>query len=262
MNLERYFERIGYTGDTTPTIDTLKAIHQAHLRHVPFENLNIHIPRPIILDETALYEKIVHEQRGGFCFEQNGLFYAVLETLGYAVQRLEANVYHADEDDFGISMNHMCLLVTIDGVRYLADVGFGASFIDPLDLDNRAVQVQDSGQFKVRFEGDTGYFYSQPIGDDEMNLAYRFFLEAHDLADYETACQYMQTSPKTHFTQKRLCSQWMPEGRVTLSENKLISTTWQGARTEIPISDENHFHQLLADYFSINIKTRPPHRKP
>ncbi|MEO1286544.1 MAG: arylamine N-acetyltransferase [Chloroflexota bacterium] len=261
MNLSAYFDRIAYTGDTSPTWATLKQLHRAHLMHIPFENLSIHMPQRIILDEDWLFTKIVTEKRGGFCFEQNGLFYAVLKQLGYEVYRLEANVYH-DGGDYGVLMNHMCLLIVIDGVRYLADVGFGASFIEPLLLDSSDIQVQDAGHFQIIFEGETGYYHTQGLSDDNMSIGYRFYLTPHTLADYNEACHYMQTSPETHFTQKRVCSQWTDNGRITLSDNKFITTDWDGIRTEIPVENEDHFHQLLDNYFGIAVKTVPPQMKP
>ena len=257
MNLTAYFDRIHYTGDTKPNLENLRKIHRAHLMTVPFENLNIHIPRPIILNKPALFEKIVTEKRGGFCFEQNGLFYEVLTQLGYDVQRLEANVYH-DGGDYGVPMNHMCLLVTIDNRRYLADVGFGASFIEPLIIDTSDIQEQPVGRFKIEIDGDTAYYHNQGIGADEMQIGYRFFFNPHALADYETACHYMQTSPKTHFTQKRVCSRWSEQGRITLSDDKFIVTTWDGQRTEIPINNEEQWHHLLKQHFGIALQTQRP----
>ena len=257
MNLNTYFDRIQYIGDTSPTLANLRDIHRAHLMTIPFENLSIHIPRPIILEESALFEKIVNEKRGGFCFEQNGLFYAVLTELGYDVQRLEANVHH-EGGDYGVPMNHMCLLVTIDGIRYLADVGFGASFIEPLMIDTPDIQAQSVGRFKIEIEGNTAYYYSQGIGADTMGIGYRFFFTPHTLADYETACHYMQTSPQTHFTQKRVCSRWSEQGRITLSDDKFISTTWDGQRTEIMIADETQWHDVLSQNFGIDVQTQRP----
>lgn len=261
MDIQAYFDRIGYTGDNDPTLDTLRRIHRAHLMAIPFENLNIHIPRPIILDEDALFEKMVVQGRGGFCFEQNGFFHAVLKQLGFDVVRLEANV-HNEGNDFGVPMNHMCLLVTIDGIRYLADVGFGTSFIEPLETDNPDIQVQDVGRFRISIEGDTAYYYLQEIGENEMSLGYRFFFEPHELSDYAAACHYMQTSPKTHFTQKRVCSRWADQGRITVSENKFIVTTWDGQRTETLIETEDQFHTLLKAQFGIEVRTHPPGTKP
>lgn len=258
MDLQAYFKRIRYTGTTNPTLATLTALHRAHLQAVPFENLNIHIPRPIILKEEALFQKIVHENRGGFCFEQNGVFSAVLRELGFEVIRLEANVYHADTDDYGIPLNHMALLVTIDNKRYLADVGFGAAFSEPLEIDNPNIQVQDVGKFKIEHDGLTGIYSDHLNTAEKMTTSYRFFFTAHDLSDYEGACHYMQTSPKTHFTQKRVCSRMSAEGRISLTDTQFITTTLAGERTEIPINDEDHYHRILREQFGIDVQTRRP----
>lgn len=260
MNIQAYFDRINYTGSTDATLTTLQQIHRAHLMAIPFENLNIHMPKPIILDEEALFQKIVHDRRGGFCFEQNGLFHAILSELGFDVIRLEANVHHGN-NEYGVPKNHMALLVTIDDVRYLADIGFGASFIEPLEIDNPEIQVQDVGQFKIVIEGDTAYYYAQGITDEQMTIGYRFFFTPHALVDYEAACHYMQTSPKTHFTQKRVCSRWSEQGRITVSEDKFIVTGWDGQRQEAAIASEKQFHDLLEEHFGITVKTYPPKHK-
>ena len=257
MNLQAYFQRIHYTGDTTPTLANLKQIHRAHLMHIPFENLNIHMPRPIILDEDLLFEKFIDEHRGGFCYEQNGVFHAVLTQLGYEVYRLEANVRGGD-GNYSPPMSHMCLLVIIDRVRYLTDVGFGASFIEPIEIDNPEIQVQDVGQFKIVHDGDTLYYYAQNVGQDEMTIGYRFYLQPYELEDYVDACHYTQTSPNSHFTQSRVCSRWSDEGRITVTEGKLILTTWDGERTETPIESEDQFHELLQQHFGITVQTYPP----
>jgi len=257
MDLERYFQRINYTGDTAPTLDNLKGIHRAHLMAIPFENLNLHIPRKVILDETKLFEKFVDEHRGGFCYEQNGLFHAVLSQLGYEVYRMEAHVRGSD-GNYAPPMTHMCLLTVIDEVRYLTDVGFGASFIEPIELDNPDIQVQDTGKFKVVHDGDTLYYYNQGIGEEELSIGYRFFLTPHELHEYVDACHYTSTSPKSHFTQKRVCSRWSDAGRVTVTDDKFIITTWDGERTETPIESEAQFHDLLQEHFGINVQTVPP----
>lgn len=210
------------------------------------------------MTEAALFQKIVHENRGGFCFEQNGLLSAILRELGFDVIRLEANVYHSDTDDYGIPMNHMALLVTIDGQRYLADVGFGAAFSEPLEMDNPDVHVQDVGKFKIEHDGKIGIYSDHLNSADKMSISYRFFFKSHDLSDYDEACHYMQTSPKTHFTQKRVCSRMTPEGRISLTNTQVITTTLAGERTETPINDEAHYHQILHEQFGIDVQTHRP----
>ena len=248
--LQTYFQRIGYTGATEPTIDNLRAIHRAHMFSVPFENLDIHVGRWIVLDEEKLFHKIVNERRGGFCFEQNGLFDAMLREIGYDVIRIEANVRGGD-GEYSIPMNHMALLVTIDDKRWIADVGFGDSFLEPLELDNPEPQTVAGRHFKIEHDGTTGY-YRYPDENGDWQIQYRFFFTPHELADYNDACYYMQTSPKTHFTQKRVCSVATPDGRISLSDLRLIERKGD-VRTERLLNDEAEFDALLLERFGIDL---------
>ena len=131
MNVQSYLNRISYTGKTEPTYDNLAAIHAAHLYHVPFENLDIHLKRPIILDETLVFEKVVNNQRGGFCYELNWLFGALLRALGYQVTVLSSRSIN-DDGSLGIEHDHLTLKVTCPAdsgaastIPWLADVGWG-----------------------------------------------------------------------------------------------------------------------------------------
>ena len=140
MNTDAYLKRINYTGPLEPSPETLRALQVAHLRTVPFENLSIHAGEPIVLEENALFTKIVERRRGGFCYEANGLFAALLRALGFEVAMLAAGVAKS-QGGFGPQFDHMTLMVTLDE-RWLADVGFGDSFLEPLLLDSRMEQVQ------------------------------------------------------------------------------------------------------------------------
>src|SRR5262245_26694734 len=140
MDIEAYLKRIDYRGARTPTAETLRALHVAHLRTVPFENLSIHTGEPIVLEDEALFVKIVERRRGGFCYEANGLFAALLRALGFNVTMLSAGVANPEEG-FGPDFDHMALMVTLDE-RWLVDVGFGDSFREPLLIDERVAQRQ------------------------------------------------------------------------------------------------------------------------
>lgn len=257
MDLTAYFDRINYKGPTSPDAETLRQLQRAHLYAVPFENLNIHMPMPIVLDEAALFDKIVKQHRGGFCFEQNGFFAAVLRALGFDVTMMRADVYNAEQDSFSIPFAHLTLMVTLDE-RYLVDVGFGTAFIEPLRLDEASIQTQEVGQFRIEHDGEAGFYYEQFVGSEAMTLGYRFFFQPRQWSDFADACHYMQTSPKTHFTQKRLCSLPTSQGRITLSEGKFITTTLTDERHEHLVNDEAEFHQILQERFGISVKTRPP----
>ena len=246
----------------TPSSSLLRALHEAHLLSVPFENLSIHYHEPIVLETAALYHKIVSRRRGGFCYELNGLFAWLLTELGYQVTLLSARVAEG-EDDFSPEFDHLTLAVqVVDGGTFLADVGFGDSFRHPLRLEHEV--AQDGGDGKTY-----RVMHSQPTPDaagaqpdywtleclhetGEWESQYRFSTEPHPLADFTARCQYQQTSPDSHFTQKRICSLALPEGRISLSDLRLI-TTIDGMRTERVLQSEEEYTQALANHFGISI---------
>jgi N-hydroxyarylamine O-acetyltransferase len=135
LDTAAYLKRINYSGPVIPAAETLRHLQLAHLLSVPFENLSIHSHQPIVLDDEALFDKIVSRRRGGFCYELNGLFAALLRALGFDTRMLSASVANA-KAEWGPEFDHMTLLVTLEQ-RWLADVGFGDSFIEPLPLDDR-----------------------------------------------------------------------------------------------------------------------------
>ena len=151
MDTQAYLQRINYTGPLTRSAETLRQLQVAHLRTVPFENLSIHSGEPIVLDDEALFEKIVHRRRGGFCYELNGLFAALLRALGFEVSMLSAQVANA-EGHYGPDFDHMTLMVTLSD-RWLVDVGFGDSFLEPLPLDEQSEQVQRDRSYRIVREG-------------------------------------------------------------------------------------------------------------
>lgn len=253
MDVSRYLQRLNYTGPTAPTADTLRKLQLAHLQTVPFENLSIHSGEPIVLAEERLFEKIVERHRGGFCYELNGLFAGLLKALGFEVVMLSAQVAN-DQGDFGPDFDHMTLLVTTTDApkqRWLADVGFGDSFNEPLRLDVRDAQQQGSRSYRIDETG-KHLLLSQRENGGEWRPQYRFTVAPHEFADYEAMCRYHQTSPESHFTKARVCTRLTPEGRITLSAMRLI-TTQNGVREELTLSDENAYEQLLRDRFGIDM---------
>ena len=258
MEMRDYLQRIRYQGSLEPTIETLRALHEAHLLTVPFENLSIHLGQPILLQEKALYEKIVSRRRGGFCYELNGLFAWLLRQVGFAVSLLSAEVA-SQTRGFNPPFDHLALLVhQLDGAEWLADVGFGESFRHPLRLKADLEQKDSDGQvyrlIQEREEREEptkpNYWIMQHLDEHGWEAQYRFTLQPYALADFTARCQYHQTSPESHFTQKRICSLATPQGRLTLSEWHLIITT-QGERTERVLSSQEEYAAVLADSFGV-----------
>jgi N-hydroxyarylamine O-acetyltransferase len=123
LDLKAYAQRIAFSGDLSPSAECLRELHLAHAQHVPFENIDVLLRRPIRLDIESLQKKLVEDRRGGYCFEQNTLFAAVLEAIGFRVTRQAARVRLGAA---GIaSRSHMLLAVEAGGQKWLVDVGFG-----------------------------------------------------------------------------------------------------------------------------------------
>jgi N-hydroxyarylamine O-acetyltransferase len=254
MNLQAYLHRINYRGEQTPTAAALCQLHRAHLLAAPFENLDIHLGRPIVLDQDALFDKIVRRRRGGFCYELNGLFALLLRDLGFEVTRLSAGVARAD-GGFGPEFDHLTLLVRATALNpqsevWLADVGFGDSFREPLRFVEAIEQEQDDRAYRLDRNGEHYILMQRDAGSWEPQ--YRFTLQPHTQAEYADMCRYHQTSPASSFTRKRVCTLATPAGRVTLSDHTLIVTA-HGKRTEQVLRDEPAIQVALREHFGIDL---------
>ncbi len=249
MDVDRYLARMDDTGPREPTVATLRRLHRAHMLAVPFENLDVG-RRPIVLDEAALIRKIVDEHRGGFCYELNGAFAALLRAFGFQLQMLSAGVARK-EGGFGPEFDHMALLVDIGGERWLADVGFGDSFIEPLRFEPDREQSDDAGTFRLASVAD-GMFVLERREEGEWAPQYRFTLTPHVLADYGGMCEYHQTSPLSSFTQNTICSRATSDGRITLSGRRFI-TTRGGLRDERELATYEEWRAALRNHFSVQL---------
>jgi N-hydroxyarylamine O-acetyltransferase len=249
-----YLTRIRYFEPIKPDAQTLHGLQLAHLRSVPFENLDIGVGRRILLDEGSLWNKIVLNGRGGFCYEVNGLFAGLLKEIGYNVTYLNARDYHEEDDTFGIDFDNLTLLVRVpnESTRWLVDVGWGDTFTQPLELDN--TEWQEQGLRAYRLEPfREGYQLWQRGFNGEIERQYYFDLATHQFpAEYEATCQYHQTSPESIFTRKRVISRLTEYGRVTLDNHRLIITT-NGKRSEHPCDNEEDFHKLLKEHFGFSL---------
>jgi len=247
MNVDAYLRRINYIGSLAPTAETLRALQVAHLLAVPFENLSIHAGEPIVLEEDALFTKIVEGRRGGFCYEANGLFAGLLRALGFEVAMLAAGVANA-AGEFGPEFDHMTLMVTL-AERWLVDVGFGETFLEPLLLDKRGEQLQGKNAFRID-AGDSHLILMKRHESGDWKAQYRFTLRPYTFADYEEMCRFHQTSPHSHFAKGRICSRATEDGRITLSDMRLITTS-RSQRSERTLASKEEYDRVLREQFGI-----------
>jgi len=247
LDIGAYLERIGYNGPRNPSPENLRALHLAHLHTVPFENLDIHLGRTLSLNGNALFDKIVTRRRGGFCYELNGLFAALLGELGFRITMVSAEVAR-QSGGFSPPFDHLALLADLDE-PWLVDVGFGNSFCEPLRLHEAAAQPQGDAAYLILLDGDYRNVLRRDR-DGDWTPQYRFTLQPHSLADFAERCRFHQTSPESHFTQNRICTLALPEGRITLSGTRLIVTTAAG-RTETELASAAEYTAVLRERFGV-----------
>ena len=247
VDTRAYLARIHYSGPTTANPETLRALHRAHLVAVPFENLDIHLGRMITIDEAAILNKVVALRRGGFCYELNGAFAALLRALGFRVALLSARVARANGGE-GPEFDHLTLRVELED-PWLADVGFGESFLEPLRLEAGRDQLDPTGTYRLLAQGER-LRMEKFVSDGGWKPQYSFSLQPRRLEEFAGMCRYHQTSPESSFTQKRICSRATPDGRITLSEMKLITTS-KGEREERNLASGEEWSSTLRKRFGI-----------
>lgn len=219
LDLDAYLARIGFVGPRQATAETLRALHHAHLLTVPFENLDIHLGRPIVMDEARFVDKIVRQRRGGFCYELNGAFAWLLTGLGFTVTLLSARVI-GDDGTPGPEFDHLALRVDL-AEPWLADVGFGDSFRQPLRLAAGLAQDQAFGAYRLQTQGE-GWLLEERAETGAWAPSYHFTLQPRRLSEFAAMCHFHQTAPESPFTRATICSLATASGRITLHDRRLI----------------------------------------
>ncbi|WP_017660606.1 arylamine N-acetyltransferase family protein [Baaleninema simplex] len=250
MNINHYLERIRYSGDLNLSVEVLRALQESHLLTVPFENLDVHYGRAIELDLDRIYKKVVLSQRGGFCYELNGLFYELLKGLGFQVKRISARIFarnQGSEREF----DHLVTIARLDDRDFLLDVGFGEFTLHPLTIKPGIVQQDPRGNFIIeKHEGDV--YRVDKIENGEVEPQYLFTLKERELSEFQEMCRYHQTHPESFFTRQRLISLARKNGRVTIAGNKLKISESDRVE-EIELENEAMFESKLKEYFGVTL---------
>lgn len=248
---DAYLRRIAAERPAAPTTRALHDLHLAHLRAVPFENLSIHLGEDIELTEDSLVAKVVDARRGGFCYELNGAFAALLTALGFEVTLLQARVYD-DAGRPGIPYDHMALRVrTSDGGDWLADVGFGTHSHFPLAFQERGDQADPGGTFRITETAEGDLDVSR-----DGKAQYVADRRPRALADFTAGAWWHRTSPRSHFTRSLVCSLLTGTGRVTLS-GRTLTTTTAGERHTAELATDAEVLDTYAGRFGIALKQVP-----
>jgi N-hydroxyarylamine O-acetyltransferase len=231
MDLAAYLERIGYSGEIAFDVTTLERLQRAHLTAVPFENLHVFHRLGVQTSTDWSVPKIVEQRRGGWCFEANGAFGLLLETLGFDVVRLGAAVLLGGPNAI---IDHLTLEVMLDE-PWLVDVGFGDSFIRPLALNRRGAQDGGAGTFEFipSSQGLTLTKHEEGVPAAQ----YRFKRVGHELSDFDPASRHLQTAEDLHWVNKAFATRLLDCGpdRVTLLGDRL-KVARDGEVVETPIA--------------------------
>lgn len=268
---DAYLRRIGAHHPAWPTSGVLRDLHLRHLKAVPFENLSIHLGEEIVLEEKELLDKVVGGRRGGFCYELNGAFGALLGALGFDVTLLAGRVY-GEEGRLGIPYDHLALRVrTVDGGDWLADVGFGAHSHYPLAFGARTEQVDPGGTFRVLEAGPDAAGVRGVGGRREAEdldvirdggPQYRLEVRPRVLGDFAAGAWWHSTSPKSHFTRSLVCSRVTEDGgRITLSGRNLTATAPDGTKEVSELATDEEVLALYRERFGIELDRVPEVRK-
>ena len=251
IDLDAYLERIGYAGPRAPSLDTLRRLHELHPVAIPFENLSPFVGHEVPLDLPSIERKLVHDRRGGYCFEHNLLLLDVLRQLGFHASGLAARVLWNQPEHAITARGHMLLRVELDGTPYLVDVGFGGQTLTaPLRLDERTVQDTPHESFQVVDDDDCTLLLRSQIRGTWKTL-YRFDLAPAFLADYEVTNYFLSTHPHSHFRTRLIAARVVPGRRFALSGAKLSVHPLVGESQVRELRNADDVIEVLEETFGI-----------
>ena len=238
------------------TLETLRSIHLHHAQSIPFENLNPFLRIPVVLDIDSLYQKLVLDRRGGYCFEHNLLLMEVLKTLGYRVKGLGARVLWNIPEGVVTARGHMLLLVEIDHDYFIADVGFGGlTLTSPLLLKPDLEQNTPHEKFRLIQVGDDYVLQANVQGD--WKRIYRFGLQENFLIDYEVTSWYLSNHPTSHFVTGLIAAMPFEEGRHALRNNDFATHYLDGSHERKRFDNVADLRMTLEKTFGIRLPQVP-----
>lgn len=262
MNLNDYLTRINYNGTLEPTKGVLFALHRAHLSAIAYENLDIHLGNPVTVDIEQIFDKIVHRGRGGWCFEMNGLFAWALREIGFDVTMYAATVGRATRKPVPTAVeqstepaqkttiregDHLVLKVKLDQ-PYLADVGFGIGFYEPLPLTSDNYR-QDFLDVELFFERERWHFENDP----KAGPGYDFPVEPQSLSDFGDACDWLQTDPNSGFVRTTVCHR-VQKGKLRTMRGLTYKMIQPAGTTTRIIEKPEEYAQIIQDEFGLPIQ--------
>lgn len=257
IDLDAYFERIGYTGSRLPSLANLQAIIERHTQAIAFENLDPLLGQPVKLDIASLQQKLVHAGRGGYCFEHNTLLREVLHALGYHVGGLAARVRWNVAEHVATARTHMLLHVDLADGIYIADVGFGGlTLTSALRLEAYAPQSTPHESFRLGQAKGDGYVLQARLGN-EWKALYTFDLQRQLPVDFEVANWYLSNHPQSHFVTGLMAARALPRLRLALRNNLFTKHHLNGENEQRTLATPTELREVLTDQFGIRLPDTP-----
>jgi N-hydroxyarylamine O-acetyltransferase len=255
VDLAAYFERIGYAGAAQSTLQVLSVLHALHPRAIPFENLDPLRGELVWLDLDRIQQKLVTGGRGGYCFEHNTLFAAMLTELGFDVTPMLARVLWMRDGADVTAKSHMLLHITLPEGPFIADVGFGAiTLTAPLRLDTGAVQPTPFEPARLIGQPalQQGYDLEVALGL-RWQKVYWFEPRPTYRIDHEMANWYTCAHPDSHFVRELNVCRIVGDVRAVLRNDRLTLRLRDGSDQRRRLASAAELAECLAGTFGINI---------
>ncbi|KAA0977054.1 arylamine N-acetyltransferase [Pseudomonas sp. ANT_J28] len=251
-NLALYLQRLGFDAPPAPTLETLRQLQLRHTGAFPFENLSTLSGQPVLIDLPSIEQKVLHDGRGGYCYELNNLFLALLQALGFDARGITGRVVMGQPEGAWTARTHRLSLVTLDGVRYITDVGFGGMVpTAPLMLDTPAEQLTPHEPYRIEQHED-GYTLRANVAG-EWRAMYIFDLQRQEDIDYAVGNWYVSTHPESSFARQLMVARTGEGWRRTLN-NGSFAIHRIGSETERrQVTDVDELMDLLRSEFGIRV---------
>lgn len=251
-NLDLYLQRLGYSAAPAPTLDTLRQLQLRHTGAFPFENLTTLSGEPVLIDLPSVEQKILHQGRGGYCYELNNSFLALLQALGFEARGISGRVVMGQPEGAWTARTHRLSLVTLDGVHYISDVGFGGMVpTAPLMLDSCAEQPTPHEAYRIEHHED-GYTLRAKVAD-EWRAMYIFDLQRQEDIDYAVGNWYVSTYPDSSFAKQLMVARTGEGWRRTLNNGSFAIHRIGSESERRQVTDVDELLGLLESEFGLRV---------
>ena len=251
-HLALYLQRLGFDAPPAPTLETLRQLQLRHTGAFAFENLTTLSGEPVLIDLPSIEQKVLFDGRGGYCYELNNLFLALLQELGFDARGITGRVVMGQPEGAWTARTHRLSLVTLDGVRYITDVGFGGMVpTAPLILDTDAEQLTPHEPYRIERHED-GYTLRANVGG-EWRPMYIFDLQRQEDIDYTVGNWYVSTHPESSFSRQLMVARTGDGWRRTLNNGSFAIHRVGHESERRQVADVDELVGVLQDEFGIRV---------